>query len=189
MQRVIWALVLVGCSGAARPSGSALPVSESSQASATQPEASVAETREPGAQGGASNTETGPSPPPPPGAESLPAVSVRNVGLHVGGGANDNASKALFLRAVEQRFPEFLRCYRLVAQPGQSGTFGVDLHIGPKGGAPQVEQPRTGLGGDEFRACMLAAFSSVSFERPEKPVVVSYSLRFSVADPKALERP
>lgn len=149
----------------------------------------MAERRGPGAQGGAFSTATGPSPPAPPGAESLPAVSVRNVGLHVGGGANDNASKAMFLRSVEQRFPELLRCYRLVAEPGQSGTFGVDLHIGAEGGAPQVEQPRTGLGGDEFRACMLAAFASVSFEPPKKPVVVSYSVRFSVADPKASERP
>lgn len=117
---------------------------------------------------------------PPPGTPSLPAVNVKNVGLHVGGGPNDAASKAPFLRAIERAFPEFQRCYRLVAEPGKEGTFGVDLHVPKGGGTARVEQPRTGIEGDEFRACMIAAFEKVAFEPTPKPVVISYSVRFSL---------
>jgi hypothetical protein len=108
----------------------------------------------------------------------LPAVNVRNVGLHVGGGPNDAASKQPFLRAIERQFPEFLRCYQLVGEPGKEGTFGVDLHVPTAGGTARVEQPRTGLTGDEFRACMVSAFEKVVFEPTKKPVVISYSVRF-----------
>lgn len=100
--------------------------------------------------------------------------------MHIGGGANDQKSKAPFLRAVEQQFPAFLECFRLTAEPGRGGTFGVDLRIAAKGGAPEVDEPRTAIAGDAFRECMLAAFSNVSFEPPGKAIVVSYSLRFSL---------
>lgn len=126
--------------------------------------------------------ETPGAPPegPPPGAQSLPAIQVRNVGLHVGGGPNDTASKRPFLEAIERHFPEFLRCYRLVADPGQEGTFGVDLHVARAGGTARVEQPRTGLVGDEFRACMVSTFGKVQFEPVKNPLVISYSVRFSI---------
>jgi hypothetical protein len=107
-------------------------------------------------------------------------VNVKTVGLHVGGGPNDAAGKAPFITAVEQRFPDFLRCYRLVSEPGESGTFGVDLHIERGGGKPRVDQPRGGLGGEAFRACMISAFESVEFPHMKKPEVISYSLRFTV---------
>jgi len=102
--------------------------------------------------------------------------------MHIGGGPNDAAGKAPFEKAIEQRFPDFLRCYRLVTEPepGKGGTFGVDLHIARTGGKPRVEQPRSALGGEPFRACMLAVFESVEFPALKKPSVVSYSLRFTV---------
>jgi hypothetical protein len=99
--------------------------------------------------------------------------------MHIGGGANDSDSKLSFKRALERKFDDFLRCYPLVEQPGRGGTFGVDLHIGRNGGKPEVTQPRTGMPGADFRACMLRAFSDVEFEKPRAgPTVVSYSLRF-----------
>jgi hypothetical protein len=110
----------------------------------------------------------------------LPSLSVKYIGMHVGGGANDAASKAPFVRALEQRFPEFLECYRLAAEPGNGGTFGVDLRISAQGGAPEVQEPRTAIPGERFTECMIRAFSSVSFEPPKKPVVISYSLRFTL---------
>lgn len=143
------------------------PESVSPQAAATAP-----------LSPGAPSTE--PSPPPPAGTPTLPAVAVHSVGMHIGGGPNDAAGKAPFEQAIERRFPEFLRCYRLVTEPGKGGTFGVDLHIERSGGKPRVEQPRTALGGDPFRSCMLAAFESVEFPALKKPSVVSYSLRFTV---------
>lgn len=120
------------------------------------------------------------SPPPPAGTPSLPALSVHSVGMHVGGGPNDKLGKAPFENAIERRFPDFLRCYRLVDAPEKGGTFGVDLRIERGGGHPSVSQPRSALGGDDFRACMITAFESIEFPKLKKPSVVSYSLRFKV---------
>ncbi|HET9955664.1 MAG TPA: hypothetical protein VFQ61_14215 [Polyangiaceae bacterium] len=111
---------------------------------------------------------------------SLPAVSLRTLGLHIGGGPNDTAGKAPFVTAIESRFEDFLSCYRWVDEPGKSGTFGVDLHIERRGGKPRVEEPRAGLSGDKFQACVVRAFENVQFPSPGKPTVISYSLRFSV---------
>jgi hypothetical protein len=133
----------------------------------------------PGEPGTSSDTTQLPGEP-PPGTPSLPAVSVKTIGLHVGGGPNDATGKAPFVSALEQRFPEFLRCYRLVAEPGKGGSFGVDLHIERNGGHARVEQPRSALEGEPFRACMVSAFEGVEFPQLKKPFVVSYSLRFLV---------
>lgn len=132
--------------------------------------------------GAGSSTETPPPPPgePPPGTLSLPAVSVKTVGLHVGGGPNDTEGKAPFLGALEQHFPDFLRCYPQVSEPGKGGSFGVDLRIGPNGGRARVEQPRSALEGDRFRACMVSAFEAIEFPQLKRPLVISYSLRFLV---------
>src|SRR5690606_18053750 len=114
----------------------------------------------------------------PDPSRSLPEVTVQNVGLHIGGADNTPAAKAPFQRAVEQKFEDFLGCYRRVAQPEQGGTFGVDLFIRREGGHPEVRQPRTGMQGEEFRRCMVQAFESVSFERPRAgPTVISYSIK------------
>ena len=121
------------------------------------------------------------APAPPSGAESLPEVRLLNVGLHVGGGSNAETEKEPFKRAIESRFDDFLRCYRMVQEPEKGGTFGVDLFIGRTGGNPEVRQPRTAMRGTDFRECMVTAFSSVSFERPKAgPTVISYSLKFEL---------
>jgi len=110
----------------------------------------------------------------------LPAVTVRNVGLHVGGGPNDAQGKAPFLTAIEQRFPDLLSCYKLVNEPGSGGTFGVDLRIARVGGHPTVDKPRTVLGDERFHSCMVKAFESVEFPALKRDTVISYSVRFSV---------
>jgi hypothetical protein len=110
----------------------------------------------------------------------LPRVSVKTMGLHVGGGPNDADGKAPFLQAIEPRFPDFLRCYQLVAEPGRSGSFGVDLQIEKAGGRPKVGEPRSALEGEPFKECVLGVFQSVEFPPLKKPFVISYSLRFSV---------
>lgn len=150
---------------------------EDSTASPAQPTYSTT-----GAPVASGSEAAGPPPEPPAGAEPLPEVRLRNVGLHVGGGSNDETEKEPFKRAIESRFDEFLRCYRMVQEPEKGGTFGVDLFIGRAGGKPDVRQPRTAMGGTEFRECMVTAFSSVSFERPKAgPTVISYSLRFELS--------
>ena len=52
----------------------------------------------------------------------MPEVAVENVGLHIGGGPNDDASKAPFRNAIAARFADFRRCYTKVSQPGKGGT-------------------------------------------------------------------
>lgn len=123
---------------------------------------------------------------PPDPTRSLPEVTVRNVGLHIGGGSNDAASKEPFQRAIAARFEAFLTCYRQVAEPGKGGVFGVDLFIKREGGQPEVRQPRTIMQGEAFRKCVTDVFESVVFDRPAKgPTVISYSLKFEVRDPSA----
>lgn len=114
----------------------------------------------------------------PPG--KLPEVTVENIGLHIGGGPNDDASKEPYRKAIEPHFDDFRACYVKVAEPDKGGTFGVDLHLGRNGGKPEVRQPRTGMKGKDFRDCVIGVFSNIEFPPPHKPVVFSYSLRFKV---------
>jgi hypothetical protein len=113
--------------------------------------------------------------------KALPELSVEPLGMHVGGGKNDAEEKAPFHRALEQKFPAFLDCYRLVDDAWAGGSFGVDLKIPRAGGAPVTEQPRTRIRGAGFQECMLAAFGKVQFEKPKRgPTVISYSVRFTL---------
>lgn len=114
---------------------------------------------------------------------SLPEVGVEAVGLHIGGGPNDEAHREPFKRAIGAHDAAFLRCYRLVEDPMRGGTFGVDLFIPRRGGKPEVRQPRTGMRGAAFRRCVLEAFADIQFEPPVLgPTVISYSLKFTVSD-------
>ena len=133
--------------------------------------------------GGGIAASTEPVPPPPPGAGSLPEVQITNVGLHVGGGPNDEATKAPFQSAVAHHFDELRGCYRLVDKPERGGVFGVDLRIPGQGGKPAIQAKRTAMGGEEFRQCVLDVFGQVEFARPPRgPTVISYSVRFALDD-------
>jgi hypothetical protein len=113
----------------------------------------------------------------------LPELKVENIGLHIGGGPNDPDTKAPFLRAIAERFPEFMDCYRHNEDPVKGGRFGIDLHIPRAGGHPSVEQPRTAMHGPEFRACVSRVFESVAFQKPTHgPTTISYSLRFTLGE-------
>lgn len=177
--RLVALLFASGCSAAAPPVEHPPEATPSPNAA---PEASAA----PAPESSEAAVSESPSPPrgstegPSDSTPRLPSLSVKYIGMHVGGGANDAASKAPFARAIEPHFPAFLECYRLAAEPGNGGTFGVDLRISAQGGAPDVVEPRTAIPGATFTACMLEAFSRVSFEPPKKPVVISYSLRFTL---------
>jgi hypothetical protein len=115
---------------------------------------------------------------------SLPELKVENIGLHIGGGPNDAETKAPFLKAVAERFPSFMDCYRQNEDPAQGGRFGIDLHLGRLGGHARLEQPRTALRGTEFRACLSRVFAAVEFQKPQRgPTTLSYSLRFLLVEP------
>jgi hypothetical protein len=180
----VLALGCARCPEPAAPAGaSGTPAIEPSGGPPASPGA-ASESSSPGASPDAPATPTAapgePSPAPPAGAESLPEVTVQNVGLHIGGSANDDAAKAPYKRAIEPHFDAFRSCYVEVEEPGKGGTFGVDLFIGRDGGKPEVRQPRTGIKGQKFRECMVQAFEAIAFEKPKAPTVISYSVRFAV---------
>jgi hypothetical protein len=116
----------------------------------------------------------------PPEAPATAVVSVRNIGLHIGGGPNDAQTKAPFLKALAAAFPEFERCGALAPDGKREGTFGIDLLVPKDGGPAQTSNARTAIGSDEFRACVVKAFEAVSFPRPARGATkLSYALRFS----------
>jgi hypothetical protein len=180
--------VALGCARpAATPVGTAA-AADTTSASGQTPTASVD-----GATPSASAAPargTVPAAPLPGGEEptpdkALPELRIEPLGMHIGGGKNTPEEKAPFHRALEQKFPAFLECYRLVEEPWAGGSFGVDIKVARSGGAPTVEQPRTRLRGAGFQECMLAAFGKVQFEKPKAgPTVLSYSLLFSLGKPK-----
>ncbi len=149
-------------------------------AASAPPSASASASPSPGAPPAApaASNESPPGGEEPPG--SLPEVTVENIGLHIGGGPNDDASKEPYKKAVEPHFDDFRACYVKVAEPDKGGTFGVDLRLGRNGGKPEVRQPRTAMKGKDFRDCVIGVFSNIEFPPPHKPVVFSYSLRFKV---------
>lgn len=117
--------------------------------------------------------------------KALPELRIEALGMHVGGGKNDAEEKAPFHRALEQKFPAFMDCYRLAEDPWTGGSFGIDLKIPRAGGAPTAEQPRTRIRGAGFQECMVAAFGRVQFEKPKAgPTVISYSILFVLGKDK-----
>ncbi|HVW25032.1 MAG TPA: hypothetical protein VHC69_06650 [Polyangiaceae bacterium] len=111
--------------------------------------------------------------------DALPHVRVKNIGLHVGGGPNDAATKAPFLRQIAAHFDAFRRCYGSAEPPSQHGTFGIDLLVPKEGGTPVTSNPRTNMKGQAFRDCVVDVFSSIPFERPRRGATkLSYALSF-----------
>lgn len=111
----------------------------------------------------------------------LPELTVKSFGLHLGGGAKDEETRSAYLRQLEYGFPEYLECYRELETPGKEGTFGVDLRVEAQGGRARVEQTRTKLSGDEFKACMVRSLEALRFKAPPRgrAVMVSYSVKFA----------
>ncbi len=181
---------LGGCAAQSAPLASAPGASGNSSASAAN------DTGMPGAAGaaalapGGAPTTAFPPAPLPGGSEptpdkALPELRIEPLGMHVGGGKNSPEEKAPFQRAIEQRFPAFLACYRLADDPWTGGSFGIDIKISRAGGAPAVEQPRTRIRGAGFQECMVAAFGKVQFEKPKAgPTVISYSVLFTLGKGK-----
>jgi hypothetical protein len=109
---------------------------------------------------------------------------VKNIGMHIGGGPNDSATKEPIAKSVEPHFDELRRCFANVDDPKRGGDFGVDLLIEPEGGKAKVTHPRTAIKGKGFEDCVVKVFEAVDFLRPRTgKTMVSYSLRFAVPPP------
>jgi len=105
-------------------------------------------------------------------------VVVTHMGLHIGGGPNNDASHARYSGPIERSFDEFRRCHLLAEDRTRKASFGVDLLIDTKGGRAKIKDYRTSLKGKDFHLCVLGVFGGVSFPAPERPTVVSYSILF-----------
>lgn len=104
---------------------------------------------------------------------------VENIGVHIGGGPNDDATKAPVRASIAPHFDELSACFD-EAEGARGGDFGVDLRIPAVGGRAKVGPHRTTLRGEPFVACVLAVFEGIDFARPRGgATVASYSLRFT----------
>ncbi len=120
------------------------------------------------------------APIPSASAAPLPSVKIANIGMHIGGGPNDAATKDPIAKSVEPHFDEFRRCFALVDDPKRGGDFGVDLLIEPDGGKAKVTAPRTRMKGSGFEDCVVKVFVGIAFLKPRfGKTMVSYSLQFT----------
>jgi hypothetical protein len=119
-------------------------------------------------------------PPTEPPSEPLPAVEVKNIGMHIGGGPNDRVSKQPIGDSVKPHFDALRTCWKHVAEPAKAGDFGVDLLIPREGGKAEVTNPRTAIKGEGFEACVVGVFEGIDFLKPKTgKTMVSYSVRFT----------
>ena len=113
-------------------------------------------------------------------ASPLPDVDIKNYGMHIGGGPNDNATKAPIREAVRAQNDAFRACFRLAPEGKKEVIFRVELLIPGPGGKAEVTAQAAERKADAFSECMLTAFREVEFRRPPRgqPQRVAYSLRF-----------
>jgi pyruvate/2-oxoglutarate dehydrogenase complex dihydrolipoamide acyltransferase (E2) component len=109
------------------------------------------------------------------------AVKVVHIGMHIGGGPNDDITKEPIRASVSPHFDELSVCYAATGAKEPS-DFGVDLLIPEAGGKAQVSHPRSTLKGApaELATCIVSVFDRIDFKKPRTGrTVVSYSMRFT----------
>lgn len=108
----------------------------------------------------------------------MPKVKVANIGIHIGGGPNDDATKEPIRKSVQPHFDLFRRCWATV--DGQKGDVSVELRIEKDGGKARVRPNQTTFKSKEFNECVIKAFESIDFLKPRTgTTVLNYSLRFT----------
>lgn len=169
MRLVLLGLLVAGCSR----TDTATPLDSAGAAETAAPPGSA--TAPVSAAGSGSGAEAGPQ---------KGAVVVSNIGVHIGGGPNDNATKAPVRDSIAPHFDAFGRCYESV-EVRKSGDVGVDLLIDANGGAASVSNPRVlGLRGESFKTCIVEEFGKVRFQKMRHgKTMASYSLRFIPKEP------
>lgn len=107
-------------------------------------------------------------------------VIVKTVGLHVGGGARNEASRQRLVRRFEGYFPGLATCHKLAGDQKNNASFGIDVYVPAAGGSPKLGQIRTRLRSKQFRRCMQKKFRAMVFSPPEsgRRTAVSFSLLF-----------
>jgi hypothetical protein len=114
------------------------------------------------------------------------APKVTNIGMHIGGGPNDDETKAPIARSVAPHLADMGGCFAATDGHGDVDLrrhpveFGVDLTIEAAGGKAGVANPRTTWRNAAFVHCVVDIFKTVDFERPRTGrSIVSYSVRFT----------
>ena len=175
---------LAACSAQPAAAPDAAPAAPTAAPSAAALTASTAPTVAPTASATA-EPSAAPSAAPSASASAdapLPAVKVANIGMHIGGGPNDDVTKDPIRRSVQPHFDAFRRCFAVVDDAKKTGDFGVDLRIDKAGGRAKVSHPRTALKGKPFKECVVKVFEEIDFLKPKGGTTkVSYSLRFTPA--------
>ncbi|MGZ5970473.1 MAG: hypothetical protein ACXWUG_18300 [Polyangiales bacterium] len=109
-----------------------------------------------------------------------PDVDVRAIGMHIGGGPNDDANKAPLFASIAPHHPALGRCW--AALPNKPAVeLGIDAHVPAKGGRAKVDHPRSTVNDKSFIACAVAVFETIEFLPPKSGIdtTVSVSLRLS----------
>lgn len=111
-------------------------------------------------------------------------VKVQYIGMHVGGGPFDEATKKPFEKAIAPHHPEMAECWAKHVTKTKAFDMGVDLLIEGSGGHPKVSNPRVRFekGEDDggFVSCIIGVFEAIDFPTLARGKSgVSYSLRFT----------
>jgi len=109
-----------------------------------------------------------------------PAVDVRSIGMHIGGGPNDDANKAPLLASIASHQDALGRCW--AALPTRSKIeFGIDADVPANGGRARISRPRSTMNDAAFIACAVGVFEGIEFLPPKSGIktTVSTSVRFS----------
>lgn len=112
----------------------------------------------------------------------LPNVEVKFYGLHVGGGKNDKAEHAPIIASVNRHLDDFKRCFGKAEDTKKGGTYGIQLLIPGAGGKAEVSLPKSGIKGEDFKACMLDVYTEMDFDPPKGKIKTNatYSVIFTV---------
>ncbi len=184
------ALLVVGCgaksngvedgSASAAKSASASP-SVSATATATGTGASAAPSVSATGSATATATDAASAAPTASAAPAAPPnVEVKNIGMHIGGGPNDNDTKAPIKRSVDPHMDKFAVCFGKADVQDKAGDVSVDLRIDKAGGKAELKKYKSGIDGKAFEDCVRETFAAIDFEKPKTgTTVVSYSLRFT----------
>lgn len=110
----------------------------------------------------------------------VPAVEVRAIGMHIGGGPNDDANKAPLLASIAPHHAALARCWGSLAGKPRV-ELGVDAHVPGKGGRAKIDHPRSTVKDAAFVDCAVTVFTAIEFLPPKSGLdtTVSASLRFT----------
>ncbi len=107
------------------------------------------------------------------GDDSLPELSVRSIGMHIGGGENTPAEKKPWLLDLEQAEGAVLSCQKYARKPLEPGVIRLEYLVGKEGGAAEIRSVSQRIGDEKYAACVRDAYQQVVFHRPKVPTVVS----------------